>query len=863
MKKLLNKLLITIMIVILIFNFVLITPSKAVILDGGILMKPFSTFALLILDNIAFAITMAVGVMSNGGIDWLQDWGQDALNALQDSWATDESLINNADSTLETALEITGMGFLTMEDFFRGELEISNINIFNSMPSGNVIENIFDDTRNNENSVINAVKISVASWYYALRNIAAVGLLCALIYIAIRILLSTVAEDKAHYKDLLMDWVKAVCLVLFAHVLMMIILNVTENIVVILKEMTSRYSSIAWVRAKLIMDWNATQIMYVIMYGMLIYYTICFAISYTKRFLYTMLLIIIAPIVALVYAFGKEGKEIFNKWLKEFTLNAFLQPYHMVIYTVLFGFVTSIAEQSNGLNSIYITIYSLIVLHFIKDAEKYYRALFGMGAGVAGIGQVDTGSKTVEKVVKKTTQVVSSIGKVALSVAALAIPGGSVLNGAVNAAQTAQAANAANTAQDLGNIASGFGGGNPPDPDGGILPEGPDDPNGGPGGGSADYEDIELDPADAEDWDGDDGPDGGLGGYNDIELDPADAEDWDGDDGPDGGLGGYNDIELDPADAEDWDGDDGSQNASGQNLDVATITAQNLESGQAEINKMNAGDIHAISANEQNPKNVLTREERIMMGIGGVADAITGTNLGSNLAETGIEAKRGYNLYSALGHDEKSAALKGLDDAINGKGNTVGGIYTVNGQTGNNPGQGNTTDTIIDNSSLNSSATIGIEDNSTRRLEAKQEIESRQETSVKPASVSGGTVTTTQGKSDKALAEMIATIVQDTMPEIPSDIAREISGDVAKELLDNNMNNIDMDDFKKVVTDVMGKADIKVDGAKVTNVQNIANITEGGSESGTADKSNGMNILPDDQSSRTSDDTAPRITDGQ
>ena len=135
MKKLLNKLLITIMIVILIFNFVLITPSKAVILDGGILMKPFSTFALLILDNIAFAITMAVGVMSNGGIDWLQDWGQDALNALQDSWATDESLINNADSTLETALEITGMGFLTMEDFFRGELEISNINIFNSMPS--------------------------------------------------------------------------------------------------------------------------------------------------------------------------------------------------------------------------------------------------------------------------------------------------------------------------------------------------------------------------------------------------------------------------------------------------------------------------------------------------------------------------------------------------------------------------------------------------------------------------------------------------------------------------------------------------------------------------------------------------------
>ena len=805
MKKLLNKLLITIMIVILIFNFVLITPSKAVILDGGILMKPFSTFALLILDNIAFAITMAVGVMSNGAIDWLQDWGQDALNALQDSWATDESLINNAESTIETALEITGMGFLTMEDFFRGELEISNINIFNSMPSGNVIENIFDDTRNNENSVINAVKISVASWYYALRNIAAVGLLCALIYIAIRILLSTVAEDKAHYKDLLTDWVKAVCLVLFAHVLMMIILTVTENIVDILEHMTSRYSSIAWVRAKLIMDWNATQIMYVIMYGMLIYYTICFAISYTKRFLYTMLLIIIAPIVALVYAFGKEGKEIFNKWLKEFTLNAFLQPYHMVIYTVLFGFVTSIAEQSNGFNSIYITIYSLIVLHFIKDAEKYYRALFGMGAGVAGIGQVDTGSKTVEKVVKKTTQVVSSIAKVGLSVAAMAIPGGSVLNGAVNATQTAQAANAANTAQDLGNIASGFGGGNPPDPDGGLLPGGgPDDPNGGPGGGSADY-----------------------------------------------------DIDLDPADAEDWDGDDGSQNTSGQHLDVATLTAQNLESPLAEMYNMNAGDIHANDinanlANTQEAKEGMTKVEQTRMVIGGAVDAITGTNLGSTTAETWNTANREYNYRTALGEDpqeaRRNAAILGLDAAINGNGN--GGIYTVNGQTENNSGQGNTTDTIIDNSSLNSSATIGIEDNSTKRLEAKQE------TIVKPAEVSGRTVTTTQGKSDKALAEMVAKTVGEMMPEMPSNLVDEIAGDVAQELKKSGMNDIDMSDFETLLKNAMEKADFQIDGESITHVENITNVTGDGAPT------EAIGHL-EDQSFRDSDNTSARLTEEQ
>ena len=33
------------------------------------------------------------------------------------------------------------------------------------------------------------------------------------------------AEEKAHYKDMLTDWIKAVCLVIFIHVLMILILN--------------------------------------------------------------------------------------------------------------------------------------------------------------------------------------------------------------------------------------------------------------------------------------------------------------------------------------------------------------------------------------------------------------------------------------------------------------------------------------------------------------------------------------------------------------------------------------------------------------------------------------------------------------
>ena len=53
----------------------------------------------------------------------------------------------------------------------------------------------------------------VATWYKALRRIALVGLLSAIVYIGIRIVLSsTSAKDKAKYKSMLKDWLIAICL---------------------------------------------------------------------------------------------------------------------------------------------------------------------------------------------------------------------------------------------------------------------------------------------------------------------------------------------------------------------------------------------------------------------------------------------------------------------------------------------------------------------------------------------------------------------------------------------------------------------------------------------------------------------------
>lgn len=774
MKKLLNKLLISILIIILLFNFIIIPSSQALSL-GGILLKPFTSLLMVPLDTIAFMITMLIGVTSNGAIDWLSDWGGDAFSVIEDSWASDQSLIDNVSSTIESAATISGMGFLTMEDFFRGELEISNINIFENMPTG-TLSDYWDDS-SNENSVINAVKVSAAGWYYSLRNIAAVGLLCVLIYTAIRIMLTTIAEEKAAYKDRLVDWVKATCLVIFAHVLMIVILHVTDLIVEILASSTGRFSSIAWVRAQLLLDWDMTQIVYLVMYGIIIYYTVCFAISYIKRFLYTILLIIIAPVVSLVYAFGKQGKEIFQKWLKEFVINAFLQPYHMLIYTVMFGFVATIADSGQN---IFVTLYSLIVLHFIRDAEKYYRALFGMDAGVAGIGQVDTGMKTIEKVKEKVTKTLQQVGKVALSVATLGIPVAGAAATAANAATASQAANAASNAADMGDIAGGFMGGNNPGGAGDTpLLGGPtDDPQGGGPGGPDD-------PL---------SPNSGGGGNAIQRINGSDVEIIE----PDVVRPGES---WDQLPGGDWEKMSGGSGDSLDSIMVHEIMTDNLNAGRGDIGNL---DARSSRGGQTIGDDYDERVKRTRIVAGNAADEILGLNgLGKTMAETHNAANDIYQQRIQAGEDPEQArmhaATLALDDAIN---SDVGRRYSRESVP---EGDGRPGIISIEGDTYESDADIKLAQNT------KQEL--KNDADVKLASVSNTSVSS-EASSEKELRNMIKETLKD-LPDLPSNLSDRMAEDIIKNLDRTGAKDIDMKELegfiKNAISDMgLGAGNLKI-----------------------------------------------------
>lgn len=85
-------------------------------------------------------------------------------------------------------------------------------------------------TLKTDGKAISALRTIIASWYVTLRTIAIVGLLSVLIYIGIRIMISSTSQDRAKYKQRLVDWIIAFCILFFMHYIMAATVNVIGKV---------------------------------------------------------------------------------------------------------------------------------------------------------------------------------------------------------------------------------------------------------------------------------------------------------------------------------------------------------------------------------------------------------------------------------------------------------------------------------------------------------------------------------------------------------------------------------------------------------------------------------------------------------
>lgn len=131
---------------------------------------------------------------------------------------------------------------LSPEEIFQNKVALLDVNFFNPNQYEDMQVTGGEEIEQKSSALI--LQPIISTWYYALRNLAIVALLSILIYMGIRIIISSSAEDKAKYKQRLLDWLVAMCLLFFMHYIMAFAVTLTEEITKAVGSMNGEYGII-------------------------------------------------------------------------------------------------------------------------------------------------------------------------------------------------------------------------------------------------------------------------------------------------------------------------------------------------------------------------------------------------------------------------------------------------------------------------------------------------------------------------------------------------------------------------------------------------------------------------------------------
>lgn len=255
-------------------------------------------------------------------------------------------------------------------------------------------------------TTINDFRTSVATWYYVMRMIATAILLLILIYIGIRMALSTMAQDKVIYKKMLVDWATSLALLYLLHYFIIFIIDLNSSFIEILKGIGNSDDSFnitEFIKALMLSSLSPlsgfTGIASTLIYIMMIFQTLKFLFIYLKRMITIGFLIIISPLITITYSIDKIGDQraqALNTWMKEFCYNILIQPFHCIMYLAFAGVIFKLiggadilenvlsgvlsfipSSEAGGNNSLATGILAIMCLKFVDDGEKIIRKIFG------------------------------------------------------------------------------------------------------------------------------------------------------------------------------------------------------------------------------------------------------------------------------------------------------------------------------------------------------------------------------------------------------------------------------------------------------------------------------------------------------
>lgn len=268
-----------------------------------------------------------------------------------------------------TSLFVSPGEDVDVETILFNNLDLTSVNFFRS------------DGATNE--VVKALRESVGVWYTAMRNIALAFLIIICIYVGIRMALATVADEKAQYKRMLMDWAVSLALVFVIHYIMVGIIQLNNILVKAIEGASIDGTSVSDMSDSF--RSNAFTIFFIkgtssaIAYFMLQLMTITILLMYIKRMITVAFLMMLAPLVTITYSIDKMGDgkaQALNTWLKEFSYTILIQPFHCLAFAALGGIAKQIVEVSKESHDLLAGLFVILLITFILQSEKIVKKIF-------------------------------------------------------------------------------------------------------------------------------------------------------------------------------------------------------------------------------------------------------------------------------------------------------------------------------------------------------------------------------------------------------------------------------------------------------------------------------------------------------
>lgn len=283
--------------------------------------------------------------------------------------------------------------YLSPESIIKGKFVLLEPNIFKKIEGGDYYYDNNIETKGEVGTSIakgkNQLRDVISGWYYALRNLAIVALLSVLVYVGIRMMMTSISQDKAKYKTMLKDWFIALCLLFGMHYIMLGLLNISsmitqaigtdgesvnfidDSIEIIEGVINSSEDDHSFELEGQKYDIPDAYAQLFVLAG-IIGYTVIFALKYLKRMITIIFLILLAPISCITYPIDKisDGKaQAYNMWFQEFLYQVIIQPFHLLIYVVLVGSATTLASTN--------VLYGIMCFAVMIPAEKFIKQMFG------------------------------------------------------------------------------------------------------------------------------------------------------------------------------------------------------------------------------------------------------------------------------------------------------------------------------------------------------------------------------------------------------------------------------------------------------------------------------------------------------